>query len=130
MTDNILAINATIGRSASATVEGLEAKVKASMRAVLDGNWMIVDNDDALFRAGLAGALLDVGADSDDGKRLTESIVVLRKISAFFTAAQAGLSIDLSSALPEEGEEQPLPLLEWWHETKEFSQHKPENIKC
>ena len=117
MSDAVLMINATIGRDAAKDVEGLEAKVRASMRAVLAGNWMEL-SDDNLMRAGIAGALLDVGTDSEDGRKLTKSIDALKKISAMLAALQAGISVDVASAMPEEGDEI-LPLVKWWQEEKE-----------
>lgn len=113
----VLMINANLGRRGAKDAVGLEAKVKASMRAVREGNWLET-NDDALFSAGVGGALLDVGADSDDGRRLTASLDAMRKLIAFLNAAQAGLSVDATSVLPPDDAELPLPLLGWWHETK------------
>jgi hypothetical protein len=113
MNDVALSINATMGKTAAARVDGLEAKVKASMKAVIDGDWM-ASNDDALFRAGVAGALLDVGSDSEDGQRLTSSIEFLKRFSAFLNAASAGLDV----SPPDLSDEDPLPLMKWWHEVK------------
>ena len=112
--DVVLHINATLGARASKEAQGLENKVKASMRAVIRENWMAT-RDEELFRAGVGGALIDVGLDSEDGKRLQESVQALNKFSAMLTAAQAGVSVDIASVLPEE---EPLPLLGWWHEVK------------
>ena len=118
MNNAILQINATFGKRAADEETGdLEAKVKASMRAVIAENWMDT-TDDGVFRAGVGGALLSVGLDSDDGKRLQRSIEALRKFSAFLTAAQAGLSVDPSSLEEPEGAEPLLPLMNWWHEVK------------
>lgn len=113
----VLMINANLGRRGARDAVGLEAKVKASMRAVLADNWMET-NDDALFSASIGGALLDVGTDSEDGKSLLASLETMRKLNAFLGAAQAGLSVDLASLLPTDDAEPPLPLLGWWHETK------------
>lgn len=116
MNDVVLTINSQIGQRAADAVTGLEEKVKASMRAVREGNWMET-NEDALFRAGVGGALLSVGRDSLEGERLISSINALRRFSAFLTAAQAGVSADLSSVIRDD-EEKPLPLMQWWRETK------------
>ena len=118
MNNAVLSINATFGkRAADEEGGGLEAKVKASMRAVIRENWMDT-TDDGLFRAGLAGALQSVGIDTDDGQRLKRSIEHLKRFSAFLTAAQAGLSVDPEGLLPSEDEEKPLPVMGWWHEVR------------
>jgi hypothetical protein len=115
--DVVLNINATFGARAAKEATGLENKVKASMRAVIRENWMAT-RDEELFRAGVGGALIDVGLDSEDGQRLERSILALKKFSAMLTAAQAGLSVNIESVLPGEGEEQPLPLMGWWHQVR------------
>jgi len=114
--ETIIAINATFGKTASAEKVGLEAKVKASMKAVLDGNWMTTD-DDVLFRSGLAGVLMDVGTESEDGQRLVKNIDFLRKFGSFISAASAGLDV----AFPEMNlpTEDVVPLMGWWHEVKD-----------
>jgi len=123
MNDAVLQINASLGQRASKEAIGLENKVKASMRAVIRENWMAT-RDEELFRASVGGALLDVGLDSDDGTRLQRSIDVLKKFSAVLTAAQAGLSIDPDSWIPNEDDEAPLPLMGWWHAIKAESENK------
>ena len=115
--DVVLNINATFGARAAKEVTGLENKVKASMRAVIRENWMAT-RDEELFRAGVGGALIDVGMDSEDGQKLERSVKALAKFSAMLTAAQAGVSVDMASVLPGDGDEQPLPLLGWWHDVK------------
>ncbi len=112
MNDGVLAINSSIGCEASKNVQGLENKVRASMKAVISGNWMET-KDEALFRAGIGGALLDIGVDSDDGKKLLNSVEALKQLSAFITASQAGLSVS-----PPDVPEDILPLMGWWHEVK------------
>lgn len=117
MNDAVLSINSTLGKRASAEVSGLENKVKASMRAVLKENWMETQ-DEALFRAGVAGALLDLGLDSDDGKRLRDSFLGMSRFAAMLNAAAAGIAVNMETVLPKDGEEM-LPLLGWWHDVKE-----------
>lgn len=112
--DAVLMINSQLGQRAAAEVSGIKNKVKASMRAVIRENWMAT-RDEELFRAGLGGALLDLGTESEDGKRLHSSIQAMRRFSAFLEAAQAGLSVDVES-IKAEGEM--LPLMKWWHEVK------------
>jgi len=113
--DAVLMINSDFGRRASERVDGLENKVKASMKAVLDENWLVVNDDDALFRAGLGGVLLDVGQDSEDGQKLTASIDVLKKFGSFLSASSAGLSVEFPE-MPDP--ETILPLMGWWREIK------------
>ena len=110
--DTVLAINATLGKEGSATATGLEAKVRASMKAVLDGNFMEID-DQNLFRAAIGGVLLDIEADSDDSRELMESMQYINRVSVWLTASQAGLEVK-----PPEPIDDVLPLLAWWHEVK------------
>lgn len=113
----VLSINATLGKLAFEEAEGdLEAKVKASMRAVIRENWMAT-TDDELFRAGVGGALIGLKA-GPDYERVRRSMEALRRMSAALSAAQAGVSVDFGSVLPDEDEEQPLPLLPWFREVK------------
>jgi hypothetical protein len=114
--DTVLAVNSTFGKQAAAGVDGLENKIKASMKAVLDSNFMTTD-DDELFRAGIGGALLDVGMSTPDGQRIVASIDALKKFSAFMNAATAGLDVSLDS-VPFASPDDLLPLLGWWHEVK------------
>ncbi|MEO8039682.1 MAG: hypothetical protein ABI794_13000 [Betaproteobacteria bacterium] len=115
MFDPALHLNASVGKAASAQVSGIENKVKASMRAVLKGNWLET-RDEALFRAGVGGTLLDVGKDSDEGRELTRSMDTLRKHNAAMVAADAGIGVKVPLAA---GDHPPLPLLQWWREAKE-----------
>ena len=110
MNDTVLMINASFGKSASQKEIGLENKIKASMKAVKEGNWMET-NEDALFRSSLAGVYLDVGQTSEDGMRLTESVNALKSFNAFIAAAQAGLNPEVPKVSGEL-----LPLMGWWHE--------------
>lgn len=111
MNDAVLSINSSFGQRAAEQVEGLENKVKASMRAVIKENWMATD-DDSLFRAGVGGALLDT-KDTPDGEKLLTSIQDLRAINAFFNANAVGLSVDFPTM-----SEDPAPLMKWWQEVK------------
>jgi len=115
MFDPALHLNATVGKAASAQVTGIENKVKASMRAVLRGNWLET-RDEALFRAGVGGALLDVGKDSEEGQELSRSMETLRKHNALMVAADAGIAVKV---LMSDDGKPPLPLLKWWREAKE-----------
>jgi len=112
----VMSINAQLAARAVKEAVGLEAKIKAGMRAVIEQNFMDT-NEDSMMQAALAAVLLDVGQDSEDSKRLTHSIDAVRKLSAFLTAAQAGLYVSLESALPD-ANAAPLPLIAWWHEAK------------
>lgn len=114
----LIAINAQLAERDVKAATGLENKIKAAMRAVVRENWMDT-NDDSMMRAALAAVMLDVGKDSPEYARIVASVDSLRKFSAFLTAAQAGVSVDLDSVLPKEDAEQPLPLIAWWHEAKE-----------
>jgi hypothetical protein len=124
MNDSITAINATLGKDAAAKEKGLEAKVKASMRAVIEGDWM-ADSEDGLFRAGVGGALLDVGKDSDEGKQILRAVEQIRKFNAWMAAAQAGLSVSTDGLIPEEGAPELLPLMGWWREVKDAAAKHP-----
>lgn len=119
MNDAVLNINATFGKRAADAERGsLEAKVKASMRAVIRENWMET-RDEGLFRAGLGGALLSVGMDSEDGRELQRSIERLKKTSGLLVALQSGVPVDLEAMLKEQENEAPVfPLMAWWHEVK------------
>jgi hypothetical protein len=118
MNDAVLAINAALAADAVKEATGLENKIKAAMRAVIDKSWMDT-NDDSMMRAALAAVLLDVGKDSPDYQRVVDSVEALRKFSAFLAASQAGLSVDIESVLPKEGDDPALPLVKWWHEAKD-----------
>lgn len=109
--DNIMAINATLGASAAKkTVGTLEDRVKASMRAVLEGNWMETKQV-KLFQAAIAGALMTCETGDEDWTRISDSLDALRKVGAFLELAKIGFKADM----PELGAQSPLPLYEWWH---------------
>ena len=114
--NTVMLINARLGRDASAKEERLENKVKASMRAVIAGNWLTSD-DDLLFRCGVARALLDVGQDSEDGKILASSVNALRRLSAALAAMELGVGVDLVASLPG-SPDGVVPLPQWWEEVK------------
>lgn len=118
--DTCFMINVSFGKNASARVSGINNKVKASMRAVLDENWLET-NEDNLFRAAVGGVLVDVGVSSDDGQRIARTMEALNKVVAMLIAAQAGVKVDAASALPDEIE-QFLPLKQWWLEVKDDRQ--------
>lgn len=115
--DAVLSINATFGERAAAEVEGAEAKVRASMKAVLKENWMET-NEDALFRAAVAGAMLGSKEGSEERTHIQESFDGLKKASALIQALQSGVAVDLEATLKaqEEQARKPLPLLQWWRE--------------
>ena len=116
MSDAILMINASYGKAAADNVEGLEAKVRASMRAVIRENWLTLD-EDLLFRAGIGGAMLSVERGTDDYIMLEQSVAALRKFTAFLAASQAGISVDPAD-LPG-GDDAILPLMQWWREARQ-----------
>lgn len=118
MNDPILAINASIGLEASKEVAGLENKIKASMRAVIKGDFLGAD-DDGLLRAAVGGVLLDVGTESEDGKRIRDTLTMLRKLGALLHAAREGLTVGLDSLDIPEDAEPSLPLFQWFKELKE-----------
>ena len=120
MNDIGLSILATTGKAASAKETGIEAKCKASMRAAREGDFMLF-GDDAQFRGGLGGVLLDIGNDSEDGQRILDSLKVIRQFNAFVSAASAGLSVE-PPTVPE-GDEM-LPLIAWWNEVREQCEPK------
>lgn len=109
-------LNSKFGKEAASKVSGLEEKVKASMREVLKQNWLET-SEDALFKAGVGGALLDVGTESEDGKELIRSIKALTTFNAALQAAQAGVTVNFASTFS--GSENCLPLIKWWREVKE-----------
>lgn len=113
MNDAVLSINATMGKGASEKAEGLEAKFKASAKAVIDGNWMEA-SDDALFRAAVGGVMLDVGKDSQEYQTLKNTIEQIQKFSAFLAAATRGLKVEI----PDVDEVETVPLMKWWKEVK------------
>lgn len=112
----VMSINAQLAARDVKEAVGLEAKIKAGMRAVIRKNWMDT-NDDSMMRAALAAVLLDVGHTSDDGQKIVKTLDGLRKLSAILTAAQAGLSVNLNEGDVDENFK-PLPLLVWWQEAK------------
>lgn len=114
----IVMINANMDADAARKVEGLEAKVRASMLAVIKGDWMAADDDD-LFRSGVGGAMIAVGEGTPKYAQLTASMKALQKFSAFLTANRAGLTVSIIDALKkEDGEPETLPLTQWFREAK------------
>ncbi len=113
MSDVTMSINSTFGKNASKNEIGLEAKIKASMRAVIAGDWMGA-SDDSLFRASLAGVLTDIGKDSEDAEKLIRSFDALEQLSAFIAAASAGLDV----SPPNIESDDILPLSGWWNEIR------------
>lgn len=110
--DNIMAINATIGaRAAAETVGTIEDRTKASMRAVLEGNWMET-RQVKLFGAAMAGVLMTCETGDEDYARIVETLDALRKVGAFLELAKIGFQADI----PTLGARATLPLYEWWHD--------------
>ncbi len=121
MTDatlTVLTINARLGADACRGIDGLEAKVKASMRGVLAGNWMET-GDARLFEAAIGGVLMMLPHGSQDERRLLRSLKLVGQMEAWLQATRAGLKAEP----PQVDEQDVLPLIGWWHEAKE--QHKP-----
>ena len=106
-----VAILAASGWDAAVTVEGLEAKLMASMRAVRTDNWLALDND-SQFRAALGGVLLAL-PDGKDKELLERSIRTFSKMNSYLSAAIAGLSVELP-----EFDTDILPLIKMWEDSK------------
>src|SRR5882762_5263519 len=70
---------------------GLEDKLRAAMNAAKD-HWMVLDKDTQL-RGAIGAVMLHYGKDSEEYKRLAYEVDALRKLSAFLSAAQAGLNV-------------------------------------
>jgi hypothetical protein len=109
---NVMMINAEYGAEAArATVGTLEDRVKASMRAVLEENWM--DRKQmTLFQAAMAGALMSCDSGDGDWHQIVDSLEALRKVGAFLELAKIGFKADM----PPLGMNATLPLYVWWHE--------------
>lgn len=122
MNMTVISINAQLAAADVKEAVGLENKIKAAMKAVIRENWMDT-NDDSMMRAALAAVLLDVGQDSDDGKRLVKEIDLLKRMNALLTMNQQGIPMTLETAfsgidLDEVNKEPRLALLHMWKEAK------------
>lgn len=110
--DGVISVNATFAKTASQAAEGLEAKIKAAMRAVLDNDFLAA-TDDQQIRAACGGVLLDVGEASAAGQRIIKSIDATRQACAFLSAATAGLNVQPPTPDPDA-----MPLVRWFMEIK------------
>src|SRR4051794_36385796 len=109
MNDAILTINGNIGMLAVKKSDTLEQKVKASMLAVLEGNWL-TSEDELLFRCGIAGVLFAVGKDSEEYKISVKSVKALRSVSTMLELAQSG---NHTMSLNPADFEEIVPLMAW-----------------
>lgn len=91
---------------------GLEDKLRAAMNAAKD-HWMVLDKDTQL-RGAIGAVMIHYGQDSEEYRRLAYEVDALRKLSAFLTAAQAGLDV----SIPELGGERPerIGIVDLWNE--------------
>lgn len=90
--DNILLIVAHEARDAANKFESLEDKITAAMKSAC--NAWITTNDDERFRGAIGGVLMCYKEDSQEYQRLKKEIEAIKKMSAFFNAANAGLTVD------------------------------------
>ena len=111
MNDTGVAILADSGKRAAVSVEGLEAKLIASMKAVRADNWLALDNE-AQFRAALGGVLISL-PEGEDKARLKTSISAIAKMNSFLQATSAGLTVELPDIPPGI-----LPLIKMWADSK------------
>lgn len=94
----------------------IEDVAKQAFRLALsnDNTWYVRDNDDdEHFRIGLGVLLLHYAAEHEMYDRIMATLDGLKALSALFS----GVPVDMERALPEGGPE-PLPLLQWFKETK------------
>lgn len=109
---NPMSINAMFGfNAAKETVGTIEDRVKASMRAVLENNYL--ENEQRrLFQASIAGALMTCETGDHDWHQLVDSMDAVYKVGAFLEVVKLGFK----AGAPALGEHVTLPLVEWWHE--------------
>ena len=107
-----MSFGATVAKSASAKAVGLEAKVKAAMKAVIEEDLFSMP-DHQIINAALCGVLLDIGKDSPDGQLLATSARQMNKVQAWLQAAIAGVAGD-----PPEVDASVPPITMWWAEVK------------
>lgn len=120
--DSVTFINMTFGKEAATKVVGLEAKIRASMRAVRKENWLEKD-ESKLFQAAIGGVMLNLydieqefpasAGDSGDLAKLKRAVAGFAKLTAYLEAVEQGLVVELP-----ELHGQLLPLFKWWVETK------------
>ena len=125
MDDMAFRMNAWFGREAAEKVEGVKAKMLASMGAVLDRGWSETD-ETGLFRAAVGGALWSIGYDTAEGRQVRWNMEVLEKITSVIQAAERGVPVDFSQAFPGETVGGPLPLIMWWTESKVLAARRKE----
>lgn len=133
MNDVMLSVDVTIAKYACDDTTGDErAKLHAAWEAVAEGSLSITwgnEGRDHLFRAGVGGLMLHVGAESPMGKRLSYEIRQLRKLNALINASREGLSVGLGGIVDDTEERQePLGVMKWFHEWHEERERlrKPE----
>lgn len=91
---------------------GLEDKLRAAMGAAKN-HWMVLDKDTQL-RGAIGAVMLYYPKDTEEYKRLAYEVSALRKLSAFLSAAQAGLEVSVPE--DEEEKQQPVGIMKLWQE--------------
>ena len=92
----------------------LRAKVLAAMNVAKD-HWMVLDRD-IQFRGAVGAVMAHYEKDSVEYARLAAEVEALKKLSAFFAAKQAGLSVSFPDGLEESTEKSgPIGLMGMWH---------------
>ena len=87
----------------------VEEKLREAMRHV-DEIWFTIE-DDLLFRCAVGAVLVEVGADSEDGKRITDELKFLR-----YMAAGAGES--MGAWIQSHDPESVIGLMKIWKEVR------------
>jgi hypothetical protein len=94
-------------------IGGLEDKLRAAMNAAKN-HWMVLDKD-TQFRGAVGAVMIHYGKDSEEYKRLAYEVDAMRKLSAFISAAQADLSVELPET-SDEPRPEPVGIMKLWQE--------------
>jgi hypothetical protein len=100
--------------SACAGEPDLEQRFRKSMKAA-NGHWMVT-NDQEQFKGAIGGVLMAKETTEEEKERINATVRALAAINALIS----GVPVDMDAMVKrqEEGPEA-LPIVKWWHETKE-----------
>lgn len=119
MNDAVLHIIASECCRACEGEQDFEARCRKAMKVVVEGHWMLGGNskadEDLCFRGAVGGVLLSKETTDEEKEKITHTLKQLRALSSLLS----GLPMDLERMAREQEESPPLPLMKWWHETKD-----------
>jgi len=113
MSDVILGIIARECKSACRGEADFEERIRKSMKLVIGGHWLTLD-EDFCFRGAVGGVLISEETTDEEKERLTSAISAIRSINALVS----GVPVDLETLAENLKESELAPIVKIWKETK------------